>query len=626
MTGLLTGKPAIALVCLLVLLGGWMGSAAVASSGEVLGGVVVAGVEVSGLQATQLMQRLAPAARAFAARPMTLAAGSRTWTRTPESMGITVDLRRSALSALRVGRTSTFAWMLYWLGSPDRKLQWVPKIDEAGLKASLAELEKLVKVEASNGDFTVNGAQVKVTPPRQGTALETAAARKVLIKAAMNPPAGDRLALPVKRSAPQVRQEQLDRVKRQAEAILRDPVEFVFKSRTFRIAADRIAPALKLAGPAAGASSPVLAVDPVVLKNQIIAAAPFVETKPIDARLTVTADKISRLPSVDGETIETSQAAADLIGLAAGQRRPIQLKVVPQPAAFTTADASNLGINGRISSFTTAFDSRNAPRVSNIDRMAQAINGKVLRPGETFSLNGATGARTLANGYQEAGVLVDGELVPGIGGGVCQVATTLFNAVYEAGLQVIERGNHSLYISKYPKGRDAMVNFGVQDLRFKNDTPYGLLLQARVSAKDLTVSIYSSPLGRTFTETTSPETNPRVPPVKYVDDPLLPKGSEVVTAPGIAGFDVTVVRKVMQGDKLLRTDTFVSKYAPWKRIIKRGVGPASLPAPAPAGPAPAPAPPVQPVAPPPPGGRPAGDPVIDPMLPTDLPPPPVPTG
>ncbi|MEX0789198.1 MAG: VanW family protein, partial [Actinomycetota bacterium] len=173
----------------------------------------------------------------------------------------------------------------------------------------------------------------------------------------------------------------------------------------------------------------------------------------------------------------------------------------------------------------------------------------------------------------------------GIGGGVCQVATTLFNAVFTAGLDVVQRSNHSLFVSSYPTGKDAMVNFPSQDLKFSNDTQFGILLKARVSARELTVSIYSSPLGRTVTETTSPQTNPKVPEVKYIEDPTLPKGTEVVSAEGKPGFDVTVTRKVVAGGKVLHSDNFVSKYRPWKRVIKRGTGPA-----APVAPAPAPAP------------------------------------
>lgn len=598
-----------------------MGTSAVASAGVVLSGVAVAGVPVSGLHPKELMARLAPAARAFDRRPLTLTNGERTWTRTPEAMGITVDLKRTAATALSAGRSNSFAWFVQTLNSTDRKLAWVAKVDEVKLKASLEELTQLVRVDASDGDFALVGSRVKVTPPNEGVALKAEAARKVLVRAATHPERGDKVALPVSSTAAQIKLSQLEKLKQQAEGILQRPIDFLFGSQTISVPPEKIAPALKVSAVKSGnVKSLVLSADPTILKNQIIAFSPAVNVQPKDATISLAGDKVVIQPSVDGATVDTTRAATAVVALATGERRPIPLPVTTQPAAFSTEAASKLGINERIASFSTTFDARNAPRVGNIDRMAQAFNGKVLKPGETFSLNGATGDRSVANGYQEAGILVDGEVVPGIGGGVCQVATTLFNAVFSAGLQVVERSNHSLFISKYPVGKDAMVNFGVQDLRFRNDTRFGLLLKAGVSAKELTVSIYSSPLGRTVTETVSPQTNPRVPPVKYVDDPSLAKATETITEPGIPGFDVTVTRKVMEGGKVLHSDTFVSKYKPWKKIIKKGTGPAGLVAP---GPAASVAPPALTPAPAP---SPAPTATADPGAPTNLPPPPVTTG
>lgn len=604
MKGIRRRRLAIALVTTVVVLGAWLGTSAVASAGEVLGGITVGGVPVAGLQAKGLMTRLAPAARALERRPLTLYAGDREWSRTPESMGITIDLKRSASNALMAGRSNSFSWVLQSLGSQDRSLPWVAHVDRQKLTRSLAELTAAVKVDASNGDFSLAGSEVKVTPPKEGVALIAPSARRELLKAAIFPANRDRVALPVRKTPPAITLEQLERVKQQAETILQAPVDFISEGKTFKVAAEKIAPALKVSevkNPGNDTKSLVLSADPAVLKSQIVAANPSVSREPKDASFTVTGDTVTLQPSVDGATVDTSGAAAAVVALASGERRPIPLPVAIQPPALTTDAASKLGIGQKISGFTTNFDARNAPRVGNIDRMATAIDGKVLLPGQIFSLNGATGERTVANGYQEAGILVDGELVPGIGGGVCQVATTLFNSVFLAGLEVVERSNHSLYVSKYPTGRDAMVNFGSQDLRFRNDTEFGLLLKAGVSARSLTVSIYSSPLGRTVTETTSAQTNPRVPPVKYVDDPALAGGTEKVMEEGIPGFDVTVVRKVMQGDKVLHNDKFVSKYRPWKRIIKKGTGPMA------ASPSPAAAEPVVPA---------------DPLAPTDIPPPP----
>ena len=277
MKGIRRRRPAIALVITIVILGAWLGTSAVASAGEVLGGITVGGVPVAGLQAKPLMTRLAPAARALERRPITLYVGDREWVRTPESMGITIDLRRSASNALMAGRSSSFSWVIQSLGSKDRRLPWVARVDQQKLTRSIQELAEVVKQDASNGDFSVAGSEVKVTPPKEGITLIAGSARRQLLKAAILPANRDRLALPVHKTAPAITLEQLERVKQQAETILQAPVDFRFEGKTFRVAAEKIAPALKVSeigNPGADNKTLVLSADPAVLKSQIIEANP----------------------------------------------------------------------------------------------------------------------------------------------------------------------------------------------------------------------------------------------------------------------------------------------------------------------------------------------------------------
>ncbi|HEX2259330.1 MAG TPA: VanW family protein [Actinomycetota bacterium] len=578
-------KSAVAGVIVIVLLGVLLGGSAVANAGEVLGGITVGGIPVGGLTGEQLVTRLAPAARAMQVRPITLYAGKREWTLSPEAMGITVDLEATARRAFMAGRSNSITWLLQSLGSREQRLTWVTKVDRARMAQALRELSSRVNVEASNGNVTLAGSDVRVKAPTEGVRLRSGQARQRLVGAAVNPARGDRVRLPVTTTTPEIGQEEAVRIQQQAQGILRAPVEFIWSSRSFTLSAERVASALRVRvveDPKTSSASLLLQADAAALKEQIIASAPFVKKASKDASFSVRGDSVILNPGQEGSTIDTSEAANALLALKDSSRRPINLPVVVEPPAFSTEQAQALKITSKIATFTTPFDSRNVPRVANIDRMASAIDGKLLRPGQAFSLNGATGARTPANGYQEAQVIVDGELVPGIGGGVCQVATTLFNAVFTAGLDVVERVNHSLHISKYPMGRDATVNYGAQDFRFRNDTEFGLLLKASVSSKGMTVSIFSSPLGRTVEESTSPTRNPKPAPTKVIEDPSLPAGVEKVEEPGTPGFDVTVTRKVTSGGRVLHSDTFVSKYSPWKRIVKKGTGPAAKPAPPPA--------------------------------------------
>ena len=128
----------------------------------------------------------------------------------------------------------------------------------------------------------------------------------------------------------------------------------------------------------------------------------------------------------------------------------------------------------------------------------------MIAPGETFSFNGATGARTADKGFREAPVIINGELQTGLGGGICQVSTTVFNAAYEGGLQIDERTNHALYISHYPLGRDATVDYPNIDLKFVNDTGKWILLRTFVGSSSLVVNLYGTPQDRRVESETSP--------------------------------------------------------------------------------------------------------------------------
>jgi vancomycin resistance protein YoaR len=206
-------------------------------------------------------------------------------------------------------------------------------------------------------------------------------------------------------------------------------------------------------------------------------------------------------------------------------------------------------------------------------------------PGQVFSMNAATGERTGSKGYRTAKVIKEGEIVPGLGGGVCQAGTTMFNAVFFAGLPVLERRNHSLHISHYPMGRDATLNWPSTDLKFRNDSRYGIYITAVATAASMTVTLWSTSRGYEVDFTTSAPYNFRSPPTRFEDDPTLPVGEQRVESNGSSGFDVTVHRTVTQNGQVVRKDTFVSNYIPWSKVVLRGTKPAG---PAPAGQPPAP--------------------------------------
>src|SRR5205814_5289140 len=197
-----------------------------------------------------------------------------------------------------------------------------------------------------------------------------------------------------------------------------------------------------------------------------------------------------------GRTINVHATARAILRAALSPtHRSARLVVEKSRPKLTTAEAKTFGIKEVVSSYTTIYGGI-ANRIHNVQLVAHLIDNHFIRPGEEFSFNKTTGVRDASKGFLEAPVIINGELGTGLGGGVCQVSTTVFNAAYDAGLNITARTNHALYISHYPQGRDATVDYPNIDLKFVNDTGRWLLLRTFVTDSSLTVNLYGTPVGR----------------------------------------------------------------------------------------------------------------------------------
>jgi vancomycin resistance protein YoaR len=226
-----------------------------------------------------------------------------------------------------------------------------------------------------------------------------------------------------------------------------------------------------------------------------------------------------------------------------------------QPAKLTTEGLGKLGITGILSEFTTrgfAADSG-----MNIRRAAEQINGTIVQPGGTFSLNAATNPRDAAHGYVEAGIIEDGHPARGVGGGVSQVATTLYNASYFAGMTNVEHKEHSFYISRYPAGREATVFDDLIDLKFRNDNPTAIMIQTVWTPSSITVRIYGTKR-YDVTSATGPRTSPTEP--KTVTIPEDEKCAPSKGAPGFTVTDTRTLKEISTGQ--VRTETRTVRYNP----------------------------------------------------------------
>jgi len=281
----------------------------------------------------------------------------------------------------------------------------------------------------------------------------------------------------------------------------------------------------------------------------------------VNARFVVEGKAVRISPSRPGLAPDGSWISDSISAAAAAPIRRASLRLKQVRADLTTSEAEALGIREQISSFTTEMGPSSANRIHNVQLMAEYIDGTIVEPGQEFSFNERVGPRTVERGFREGQMIIGSLLVPAIGGGVCQTATTLFNNAFELGLPVLDRQNHSFYISHYPMGRDAAVSWGGPDFAFRNDLKTGILIKTRYTSETLTFSFYGTDPGRRVVATTGPRQNWRSPRTSYALDPYAPRGSvRTVSGSHQSGFDVTVARAIYEGGKLKRRDAFTSNY------------------------------------------------------------------
>jgi len=247
-----------------------------------------------------------------------------------------------------------------------------------------------------------------------------------------------------------------------------------------------------------------------------------------------------------------------------------------------------MGIDRRMSSYKTYY-SGTADRITNLQLGVKELDGTLVAPGGTFSLNDAIGERTVERGFRPAPVIIGIEFAEEVGGGTSQVATTVFNAAWEAGLRITERNPHSLYISRYQLGRDATVYWPSLDLKFVNDTKSWVLVKGFAESDGVSVAIYGGEQRRVESSPGTITVIGRVP-IKRVKDPTLPKGKSVVEEKGSAPSRTSVTRTVYgPNGNVIHDETWTTSYKGEKRIVRVGTKLAKPMLKAPAGKAPPPA-------------------------------------
>ena len=348
----------------------------------------------------------------------------------------------------------------------------------------------------------MQGTEVVVQPGTPGT---TVAVEPLLdsLRAAALAGTGEIVAA-VEPVQPGITTEEAEAAAQQARAIVAAPVSIRFKGRDVgALEPSRLAGLTRFAR-AAGAYE--VSLDVGGLERALL---PMVKARlraPVDATFIV-GDRVRVVRSRPGTTLAPMKAQEAVLAAALQPGvRTAAVSLTVLPAAFTTKAAKAMGIREKISTFTTDMGESSANRIWNVHLLGDYLNGTIIKSGQTFSYNKEVGPRTADRGFREGQMIFGGVLIPSIGGGVCQTATTVFNAAFEAGLPIKTRYNHSFYISHYPVGRDATVSWGGPDLVFRNDLKNAILVKVSYTNTTFTVSFYGTKQRRRVVATTSTPT------------------------------------------------------------------------------------------------------------------------
>lgn len=412
-----------------------------------------------------------------------------------------LDLNEAALAseAMTVGRSdnpvSDFFWWISHIGRTTQ-LQPTGALDAEALDALLDQYDQTIIGEPPF-EGSVNLIEGELVPqyPQSGRQIDREVAAELLLPEMLSLERAI-VDLPVDSRSPELTAADVDRAIDEATLMLSAPVTLTAEdgtSLTFSVAE------LEAAFVSETVSDPadiVLGFDPAVIEGKLETVRHDFESEPVDARLEVSGYEVAIVPGRRGTRLDSEETATALESASHTTLRnaDLPLREGAEPE-ITTEDLEALDIRHQVASFTTYHDCCQG-RVANIHLIADKVDGAIVVPGETFSLNDHVGQRTAAEGYVPAGTIVAGEIVDTVGGGVSQFATTFYNALFWGGYEDVDHKPHSFYFSRYPEGIEATISWPVPHLKFRNNDESGILIRTEYTDTSITVRFYGNNEGR----------------------------------------------------------------------------------------------------------------------------------
>jgi vancomycin resistance protein YoaR len=492
------------LLVLLLIIGAW----AIDTRGtRVVRNVEIGGHAVGGETADELEATVADLATDYQTAAVRIVSPEQTYETTAGELGLTLDQAATVEAARDEGRDEPvllrpFTWLASLFSPREVPLRF--EADETTVDATLAALEAERRIAPVEPTIQAGPEGVVVVPGTPGSGLDAGEVAGRLVEAA----AGGELPIEVEADArelpPRFTEADAQAVADQANTLAAVPLTVTVVGQ-----ARPVAPAA-IQGWARAVAQPdalVLDFDRAAVTATLGEMFADIAVAGVNARFDLVNGQPVVVPAQPGRACCEPAAADKVVQALVGQTGGVEVAPTPAPAEFTTEEANAFRITQPVGGarawpvsrqpgvgpgFTT-FHSCCESRVTNIHRIADMVRGAIIPPGGSFSVNDFVGERTRANGFVSAGAIRDGMHVQEVGGGVSQFATTLFNAAYFAGLDIVEYQAHSEYLSRYPRGREATMGYPNPDLEIVNSTPYGAMIWTSYTGTSLTVTMYSTP-------------------------------------------------------------------------------------------------------------------------------------
>ncbi len=611
-------RTGIGIVILLALVVGVLALAAVGAvaayqwqySSRIYEGVDSAGIALGGLTLDEATEAIRSALSPYPGAPISLQYGAREWSLAASDLGVTVNAAATAAAAFGVGRRGTTnaqdALPALWAGmQTDLATQWTAlrhgihvsptlNLDEDRLALTLRRVAREIDLPAQEGSLVIAGLEVSGLPGRVGRQMDRQATWAALVAQA-KAGAGGAIPLVVHELRPAVME--VDAAVAQAKALLGRSLTLVANGldgeRRFAVDSAQLRQWLTVS-PKLGAGGVVelaVALDREQITAFVQMLAAQIDRPPLDAVLDfdrTTQQVVVLEPSQAGQALDVAGSVTAIEAALAqmpssapssgqGPAAPEEIALLVQPRAprIDSNKIAELGIVEQVSEGTTYFAGSSAERIRNIVNTVGKFRGVVIPPDEQFSFYKVVSDVTLANGFVDALVIVGDRTEVGVGGGVCQVSTTVYRAAFWGGFPVLERYTHGYVVGWYGEpGWDASIFTPDADFRFLNDTGHYLLIQPDIDLKKgrLTFHIYGTK-NRSVEAEKSVITNVRPAPAPlYREDANLPTGTIKQVDWAKEGMDVAVKRIIKYSDGRVKEDRFVSKYRPWQAVFLYGPG------------------------------------------------------